>query len=136
MAGRAYAAAMAAAAIALAEALADRGVPVFARDRGITRSHQFAVEAARYGGGQAAAKTLRRANILSCGIGLPIAPVAGDVNGLRLGTPEIVRWGMTPGDMPDLAGFIAAALSDNVPRSLAADVATFRRRFSTLHFVR
>jgi glycine hydroxymethyltransferase len=134
--GRAYAAAMAATATALAEALVDRGVPVFARDRGITRSHQFAIEAARYGGGQAAAKTLRRANILACGIGLPIAPVEGDVNGLRLGTPEIVRWGMTAGDMPELAGLIAAALSDDASDALVSPVTTFRRRFSSLHFVR
>jgi glycine hydroxymethyltransferase len=135
--GRAYAAAMAATATALAEALVDRGVPVFARDRGITRSHQFAIEAARYGGGQAAAKRLRQANILTCGIGLPIAPVEGDVNGLRLGTPEIVRWGMTADDMPTLAGFIAGALADDrASRSLAENVTTFRRRFSSLHFVR
>jgi glycine hydroxymethyltransferase len=134
--GRAYAAAMAATAAALAEALADRGVPVFARDRGITRSHQFAIEAAHYGGGQAAAKTLRRANILACGIGLPIAPIEGDVNGLRLGTPEIVRWGMTAGDMAELADLIAAALSDDASDALASRVTTFRRRFSSLHFVR
>ena len=73
-------------------------------------SHQFAIEAGAFGGGQAAAKLLRQANILSCGIGLPIAPVEGDVNGLRIGTPEIVRWGMTPQDMPELAGFIADVL--------------------------
>lgn len=135
--GRAYAAAMGATAAALAKALADRGVPVFARDRGITSSHQFAIEAAAYGGGQAAAKRLRRANILACGIGLPIAPLAGDVNGLRLGTPEIVRWGMTPGDMPELASFIAGALAgDGAAASLAAEVTAFRRRFPSLHFMR
>ncbi|HKP26799.1 MAG TPA: aminotransferase class I/II-fold pyridoxal phosphate-dependent enzyme [Dongiaceae bacterium] len=135
--GRAYAAAMGATASALAEALVDRGVPVFARDRGITRSHQFAIEAAGYGGGQAAAKRLRQANILSCGIGLPIAPVEGDVNGLRLGTPEIVRWGMKASDMPELAGFIARALQDDgVARSLADTVTAFRRRFSSLHYMR
>jgi glycine hydroxymethyltransferase len=135
--GRAYAAAMAATATALAKALVDRGVPVFARDCGITRSHQFAIEAAPYGGGQAVAKRLRQANILACGIGLPIAPVDGDVNGLRLGTPEIVRWGMTPGDMPELARFIAGALADDrASRSLAENVTTFRRRFSSLHFIR
>ncbi|HJT14725.1 MAG TPA: aminotransferase class I/II-fold pyridoxal phosphate-dependent enzyme [Dongiaceae bacterium] len=135
--GRAYAAAMGATAAALAESLVDRGVPVFARDRGITRSHQFAIEAAGYGGGQAAAKTLRQANILTCGIGLPIAAVDGDVNGLRLGTPEVVRWGMTADDMPELAGFIAGALAGaRAARSLAGDVTTFRQRFSSLHFVR
>ncbi|MGH6894259.1 MAG: serine hydroxymethyltransferase [Dongiaceae bacterium] len=135
--GRAYAAAMAATAKALAEALGARGIPVYARERGITTSHQFAIEAAPYGGGQAAAKTLRKANILSCGIGLPIAPVDGDVNGLRIGTPEIVRWGMGPKDMAELAGYIADTLTGaRAAQSIAPDVTSFRRRFSTLHFVR
>jgi glycine hydroxymethyltransferase len=135
--GRAYAAAMGATAKALAEALVDRGVPVFARDRGITRSHQFAVEAAGYGGGQAAAKRLRQANILTCGIGLPIAAADGDVNGLRLGTPEIVRWGMSAQHMTELAALIARALEDDgAARSLADTVTAFRRRFSSLHYMR
>jgi glycine hydroxymethyltransferase len=135
--GRAYAAAMGATATALAEALVDRGVPVFARDRGITRSHQFAIEADGYGGGQAAAKRLRQANILTCGIGLPIAPVDGDVNGLRLGTPEIVRWGMGVQHMPELATLIARALKDDgAARSLGDTVTAFRRRFSSLHYMR
>jgi glycine hydroxymethyltransferase len=134
--GRAYAAAMGATAKALGEALAERGLPVFALDRGITTSHQFAIEAAIYGGGQTAAKRLRQANILACGIGLPIAAVEGDVNGLRIGTPEIVRWGMTQADMPELAGYIAAALSGERASTLAEEVTRFRRRFSTLHFVR
>jgi glycine hydroxymethyltransferase len=135
--GREYAAEMAATAHALADALVKRGVPVFARDRGITKSHQFAVEAARYGGGQAAAKLLRKANILSCGIGLPINPVNGDVNGLRMGTPEIVRWGMTAKDMPRLAQFIEEVLERTRPaEEVGQEVAEFRGRFSTLHFVR
>ncbi|WP_439496875.1 serine hydroxymethyltransferase [Bosea sp. (in: a-proteobacteria)] len=135
--GRAYAQMMAQTAKALADALVERQVPVFARERGITTSHQFAVEAAPYGGGQAAAKRLRQVNILSCGIGLPIAPVAGDVNGLRLGTPEIVRCGMTPADMPELAGYIAEGLSGARPfEAVAKDVTAFRQRFTRLHFMR
>ena len=94
--GVAYAAAMIDTAKALAQALNDEGVPVFGRNLGFTTSHQFAIEAARFGGGQTAAKRLRKANILTCGIGLPIAPLANDLNGLRFGTPEIVRRGMTP----------------------------------------
>ncbi len=135
--GRAYAAAMAETAHALAEALVERDVPVFAREHGMTTSQQFAIEAARYGGGQTAAKLLRRANILTCGIGLPIAPVAGDVNGLRLGTPEIVRWGMVPADMAQLARFIAEVLGHTRPaEDIGRDVTAFRSRFTTLHFVR
>ena len=135
--GGAYAAAMAATALALGRALAERGLPVFARDRGITQSHQLALEAAPFGGGQAAAKTLRRTNILTSGIGLPLPPVEGDMNGLRLGTPEIVRWGMTPADMPELAGHIADALTGTrPPETVAADVTALRGRFDRLHFIR
>ena len=82
--GQDYATAMVDVARALAEALDAEGVPVFAKSHGFTASHQFAIEATCYGGGQAAAKILRKAGFLACGIGLPIAPVAGDVNGLRL----------------------------------------------------
>jgi len=133
--GQAYAAEMAASARALAEALAAEGVPVFRVDGTATRSHQFAVEAARYGGGQAAAKHLRRANLLACGIGLPIAAVAGDMNGLRIGTPEIVRRGMTAADMGELAGLIVRALGPE-PEAVAADVTAFRQRFAGMLFVR
>ena len=135
--GNAYARTMAETALALARALDGRGVPVFAREQGFTTSHQFAIEAASYGGGQAAAKRLRRANILTCGIGLPSAPVEGDVNGLRIGTPEIVRWGMTPEHMDELAVLLARALGgDEEPETVAAEVTAFRGRFSELHFVR
>ena len=74
--GAEYARAMIDLARALAEALDARGVPVFAKSRGFTNSHQFAVEAAVYGGGQAASKALRRAGFLACGIGLPMDPAA------------------------------------------------------------
>ncbi len=134
--GRAYADAMVATAGALAHNLVAHGIPVFATAQGITASHQFAIEAAAFGGAQAAARKLRQANILSCGIGLPIAPVAGDMNGLRIGTPEIVRWGMTVDDMPALASLVARGLRGNDPVAhLAAEVTAFRQRFRTLHYV-
>jgi glycine hydroxymethyltransferase len=122
--------------IALAEALAAGGLPVFATKRGYTASHQFALEAAAFGGGQEASKKLRKAGFLACGIGLPIKPVPGDMNGLRLGTPEIVRWGMTVGDMAALAKLIAEALRSNQPEALAARVGEWRRGYDRLHFIR
>jgi glycine hydroxymethyltransferase len=134
--GAAYARAMVSTARALAEALAAEDIPVFATTRGYTSSHQFAVEAAAFGGGQAASKHLRKANILACGIGLPIAPVDGDLNGLRLGTPELCRWGMTEKDMPRLAGLIARALRSSQPEALASEVADWRSSFGRLHFIR
>lgn len=135
--GVGYAAAMHVTARALAEVLVDSGLPVFARERGITRSHQFAIEAAAFGGGQAAARRLRAANLLASGIGLPVPEVAGDLNGLRLGTPEIVRWGMTPAHMPELGAALANALLGRRPLpDIAVEVTAMRRRFRTLHHLR
>jgi glycine hydroxymethyltransferase len=137
--GVAYAAAMQATARALAAALLDEGLPVFARERGCTSSHQLAIEAAIWGGGQSAARRLEQARLLACGIGLPIGPVPGDVNGLRLGVPEIVRLGMQPADMAELGQLIARALgAGGEPErvGLAQEVSTFRRRFKGLHHMR
>jgi glycine hydroxymethyltransferase len=108
-------------------------VPVFRTAEGVTDSHQFALEAASLGGGQTAAARLRRANLLACGIGLPIAPISGDVNGLRFGTPEVARMGMTPADMPELASFIIRALTA-APEEVAGDVAAWRIQVDQVYF--
>jgi glycine hydroxymethyltransferase len=134
--GQAYAAAMIELSRALAAALDAEGLPVFGKANGFTQSHQFAVEAARFGGGQAASKTLRKAGFLACGIGLPIDLVNGDMNGLRIGTPELVRWGVTPADAPRMAALIARALTTNDPAPLAQDVGNWRKSFDKLQFIR
>lgn len=134
--GAAYAQAMVDTAQALAQALEAQGLPVHRSTQGITASHQFAVEAAGFGGGQAASITLRKAGILACGIGLPIPEVAGDMNGLRLGTPEIVRRGMGVADMPQLAVLIAEALRSNDPAAIAPRTAEWRQSFTGLHYIR
>ncbi|MEL6167720.1 MAG: aminotransferase class I/II-fold pyridoxal phosphate-dependent enzyme [Pseudomonadota bacterium] len=130
--GVSYAKEMIALAQALALALNDNGVPVFAGADGFTNSHQFAVEASAFGGGQAASKTLRKAGFLACGIGLPIAAVEGDMNGLRIGTPELVRWGVTSKDAEQLAKLISRGLTES---GIAAEVSNWRRSFDTLCFI-
>ena len=135
--GPAYAKAMVETARALATNLDEEASASSPRRSGLTRSHQFAVEAAAYGGGQTGAKRLRRANVLTCGIGLPAPAVEGDMNGMRIGTPEIVRWGMGPEHMPELAALIQRALVGNEDEArIAADVTAFRRRFRQLHYMR
>lgn len=133
--GPAYARAMADLALAMAEALAAEGLEPFATPRGITSSHQFALRAAPIGGGQAAARRLRAGGFLACGIGLPEAPVDGDLNGLRIGTPELARRGVTPSDAPRMARLIALALSDTPPEGLGEEVAAWRRCFTEIRFV-
>lgn len=135
--GSQYAAAMIATAIRLAAELPWLGVPVFAAARGGTNSHQFAVMAHQYGGGQKAARRLRQANLLACGIGLPVPAVDGDLPGLRLGTAEVTRLGMTEADMPQLADLLARGLDPDVdPADLAPEVTEWRANFSGIHFVR
>ncbi|SEN92821.1 serine hydroxymethyltransferase [Gemmobacter aquatilis] len=134
--GPAYAQAMVDLSQALARELSALGLPVFAADRGATQSHQFAIEAAAFGGGQAASKTLRKAGFLACGIGLPLAEVPGDLNGLRIGTPELVRRGVTPADAPAFAALIAEALRSNAPETIAPRTAALRQKFTGLHYIR
>ena len=133
--GQAYAKAMVDTAQALAAEMQNLGMPVFETAKGPTSSHQFAIRAAGYGGGQAASKNLRQAGFLACGIGLPIEAVEGDMHGLRIGTPELVRWGMTPEHMPRLAQLINDALRANDPSGMAADVAKWRSEFDSLHYI-
>ncbi|OEE67611.1 serine hydroxymethyltransferase [Enterovibrio norvegicus FF-33] len=125
---------------ALAKACQAEGLPVFQVEtpNGLTPSlsHQFAIISAPFGGGQTMAKKLRKANILTCGIGLPIDAVDGDMNGLRFGTPEIVRAGFTVNDMPAVAKLIADCLFERRPNEdIANDVSALRETYSELAYV-
>lgn len=124
--GPAYAAEMVASAAALAESLIALDVPVHG---GSTESHAFAVNATQWGGGHAAALRLRQANLLTRAIGLPHDLGAG----LRIGTNEAVRWGMTSADIPELAELVARGLAD--PSATATDVTALLSRFTDLHFL-
>ena len=136
--GREYAAMCIANAQALGAALSAAGLPVHGvQGRGHTESHHLALHAAPFGGGQRASKRLAEANVLLCGIGLPIEPVEGDLNGIRIGTQEITRWGLKPEHMPEIARFIARVFRGNEePARVRPEVIEFRRGFQMLHFVR
>jgi glycine hydroxymethyltransferase len=133
--GRDYAQMMVKTSQALAQHLQNLGVNIFASDKGFTTSHQFAILAAPYGGGQTAARRMGEAGLLACGIGLPIEQVEGDLNGLRIGTPEIVRIGMKVEHMQVLAGFIARSLDASVePKSIQREITEWRKQFSGVHY--
>ena len=129
-----YARAMVTLAQVLARAAMAEGLPVFLGDRGATESHQFAIEAAPFGGGQTMARRLEAAGFLACGIGLPVAPVARDMNGLRLGTPELARRGVLPEDAPEIMALLARALREP-PEAVAPETEALRARFTALRFV-
>ena len=97
---------------------------------------EAAGSAAAFGGGQAASKKLRQAGFLASGIGLPIKDVPGDMNGLRIGTPELVRRGIKPEHAPQLAELIAEGLRANDPSTVAERTRRFRAEFQGMHYVR
>ncbi len=133
--GAAYAQTMIELAASLAGGLQTNDIDVFARDKGHTQSHQFAVIAAPFNGGQQAAKKLRQSGFLACGIGLPIATVEGDLNGLRIGTPELARCGVLPEHASRMSDLIATALKIDNPAQLNPEVSEWRKQFDTIHFI-
>ena len=58
------------------------------------------------------------------------------MNGLRIGTPELVRWGVTPADIPEIAALVAEALRSNDAASIAPRTAKLRAGFNKLHYIR
>lgn len=127
--GAAFAADMVTAASDLAGRLADAGVPVFTTVDGPTASHAFAIEAGAEGGDVASLR-LARANLLVSAIGLPHDVGAG----VRVGTNEIVRWGITGANLAELADLLAGAWHADDPTGLAGEVSAFRRRFTELRY--
>ena len=134
VAGPAYATAMVDTAAALAEHLASAGLPVFRRAAGATTSHQLAVEAATFGGGQTASARLRRANLLDqrdrpahrgrrrvtstgCASGLPRRSGSGWVR------TTWAPWRRT-----------SPAPSPANPEAVAAEVSAWRSQFRDIHY--
>ena len=132
--GHAYAADMVAAASDLADRLDAASVPVHrCGDDRATTSHAFALDAGP-GGGHRAAQRLAEAGLLTSAIGLP----RGDGDGVRVGTNEIVRWGIVGDHLAELAHLFAAAWhADHADRRhrLADDVAAFRSRFDRVGYI-
>lgn len=121
---------------ALSMALAAEGFPVAGIPPTYTVTHHVAVNARQWDGGTHTARLLEPTNILATGIGLPLPEIVGDQNGLRLGSQELVRWGMGPGEMPQVARLLARVLLHGEPASALRDeVIAFRGGFQRMHYV-
>jgi glycine hydroxymethyltransferase len=136
--GPAYADAIIANSQALGAALVGAGVPCVT-DGGqpphgplYSRSHTLLLRVAEFGKAEAVAERLEAAGIITTGGLLPDA-LGGQ--GIRIGTQEITRRGMTAVNMPAVAGLIAGALRGARPaEAIAADVGVLVRGFPGVHF--
>ncbi len=130
--GKAYAAQICLNAVALAKALDASGVPVEAKEFGYTRSHQIAVNVSAFGGGVKAALALE-ANDIICNYNmLPGDQDAQNPSGLRIGTPEMTRFGMKEKDFAELGELMAAAIRG---KAVKDQVHKLRGRFLDMQFV-
>lgn len=130
--GEEYARACIANARRLAGSLEDEGFVVAGARRGFTDSHHVGVDAREFGGGSVAARMLAEAGIYLSGIGVPWQNEGEGYRGIRIGTQEITRRGMSPEDMGSIAGWMGDILfRRRDPTQVAAMVGEFRRRFTS-----
>lgn len=134
--GTSYASQCIANAQALAQALAERGVPVWKPISSYTSTHLIAIDARPFGGGTHAARCAEPANIFFSGIALPLPYDCSDHVGIRLGTQEITRWGLQTQDMGWLANILAEVLEHpEQAQTLRQEVIDARKQWQTLKFV-
>jgi len=130
--GKAYATQICKNAVALAKAVEAGNVPVEAKEFGYTRSHQIAVNVSAFGGGVKAALALE-ANDIICNYNmLPGDADPMNPSGLRIGTPEMTRFGMKEKDFPELGELIAAAIKGQTVKD---KVNRLRGRFLEMEYV-
>ncbi|MGQ0798294.1 MAG: serine hydroxymethyltransferase [Methanobacteriota archaeon] len=133
--GRAYADQIVRNSKALGQALYERGVKVLAEKHGFTESHALALDVAAHGGGAKVAVDLETANIITNKNLLPWDTSPVKPSGIRVGTQELTRLGMAEPQMREVADLVArVAVKGEPPDAVAADVASLRRDFNTVHY--
>ncbi|HEV2519803.1 MAG TPA: serine hydroxymethyltransferase [Thermoplasmata archaeon] len=133
--GAAYARQVIGNARALGQALFERGFDVLAPDLGFTRSHTLAVRVVREGGGEAVARTLAEAGVITNKNLLPGDTSPKHPGGIRLGTPEVTRVGMREPQMVRIAEILDGCLHRG--RSIEAtraDVEALKGDFTTVQY--
>jgi glycine hydroxymethyltransferase len=133
--GRAYARQVIANAKALGAALHERGFDVLGEKLGFTASHTLAVRVTREGGGEEVSRRLSAAGIITNKNLLPGDTSSKHPGGIRLGTPEVTRVGMSEKEMVRIAELLDDLLHrGRAPESVATDVAAFKSGFTGLRY--
>ena len=130
--GREYAAQIVRNAQALGRSLDELGTPVEARDFGYTKSHMIAVNVSQWGGGVEVAKRLEANDII---VNYNMVPGDADPrnpSGLRIGVPEMTRFGMNERAMGELAQLIHDAIRE---KNVQEQVHALRGRFVEMKYV-
>jgi len=129
---QAYAAQIVANARALGAALDAEGITVEAKEFGFTQSHQIAVNVKDFGSGVEIAQRLEKNDVIVNYNMLPWDTDPRNPSGLRIGVPEMTRFGMKEADMQRLAELMAGIIKG---RDLKDEVNKLRGEFLELQYV-
>ncbi len=137
--GREYAAQIVKNSRALAQALHERGFSVLGEKKGFTKSHLLVADITKYGDGKIIEKKLEDSNIILNRNLLPYDIKAGRhfeaPGGIRAGVSEVTRLGMRESDMEEIADLMTrVVVKGEDSKSVAKDVAEFRRGFQHVHY--
>ncbi len=130
--GREYAAQIVRNAQALGRSLDELGTPVEAREYGYSRSHTIAVNVSQWGGGVEVAKGLEGNDIIVNYNMVPGDTDPRNPSGLRIGVPEVTRFGMDERAMGELAQLIHDAIRG---KNVKEQVHSLRGRFLEMKYV-
>ena len=117
---------------ALGQSLDELGTPVEAREFGYTMSHMIGVNVAQWGGGVEIAKVLEKNDIIVNYNMLPGDADPRNPSGLRIGVPEMTRFGMDEHAMGELAQLIHDAVRG---KNVVEQVHALRSRYTKMKFV-
>ncbi len=123
-----YARTIVARAVALADALEERGVPVVRTAQGPTCSHTLLLKV------PSAEKKVAQLEALGILTGAVTLPVEQGSEGIRLGVQELVRMGLQGDQIPDLAQLISEGLQDPVPAGIGARIRELSASLKDIHF--
>jgi len=118
---------------AFAKACAAHGIPVEGGEaEGYTHTHQVIVRVSSFGDAKEIASRLEASNIITNYQALPGDETFYHPSGIRMGVQEMTRFGMKESDFDGLARLIAGIVLQK--KNLAAEVAEYRKKFSTMEY--
>ncbi|HJH25666.1 MAG TPA: serine hydroxymethyltransferase [Methanophagales archaeon] len=121
---------------ALAQGLYEEGFNVLCEHKGFTESHQIAIDVrGDYGGGDAVAKKLEKANIITNKNMLPFDKTPEEPSGIRFGVQELARIGMKESEMREIASFIRRVVIEGEDETkIKEEIMELRKDFQRVQY--
>lgn len=118
---------------AFAKACAQHGIPVEGGEEdGFTSTHQVVIRVSRFADGKEIAHRLEKNNVVTNYQALPDDKTFYHPSGIRMGVPEMTRFGMKEMDFDNLARLMADIIIHNKP--VGDEVAEYRKQFQKMHY--